>query len=477
MPPVMISFVFALFTVALSADGAALLSDPDTAWHIAAGDLIYLRHSVYLTNTWSFSAPDYAWRDISWLWDMKASWLATHAGLQSLVAWNVAIIAAVMAGVAWQCLKRGAGLANITLVLLALAMNAGVAVRPQSITFLFTLAAAALLRHVHTHPERRKCMVLLPLLTAFWVNFHGGFIVMFLLLAAYKWDVLSRHEWRECTMISATGAACLLAALINPYGIHIWGAVADTLLSTSKNFIVEWQPMRFNAKALLWTFPVPLFLLLIRPNDVRFSMAEKIIAYVFLVLAVGSNRQYFLFLIVIAPMISVAIQPWFATCKREPWPPAEHMWRFIERQRLAALVLALIAAIACATPWYERETNAEPLRLPGPDAGIDFIETHYPQVKFFNAYNFGGYIVYKTQGALPVFIDGRAGTAYPKQVLDDYAAFWSGAPDWEKRFDRYGIGGLFLERNDPFADRMTHRRGWKMVYEDAISRIFIKEAK
>lgn len=477
MPPVMISFVFALFTVALSAGGAALLSDPDTAWHIAAGDLIYSLRSVYLTNAWSFSAPNYAWRDISWLWDMKASWLANHTGLQSLVAWNAAVIAAAMAGVAWQCLKRGVGLAAIALALLALAMNAGVAVRPQSTTFLFTLAAAALLRDARAHPKHRKYLALLPLLTAFWVNFHGGFLIMFLLLVAYKWDAFLRREWRECAIISATGAACLLAALINPYGIHIVSAAADTLLSTSKNFIGEWQPMRFTLAALLWTFPVPLFLLLIRPNDARFSMAEKLIAYVFLVLAVGSNRQYFLFLIVSAPMMAVAIQPWFATCKRDPWPPAERIWHFIERQRLAVMLLAVTAAIACATPWAERQFNGTPLKLPGPDAGIDFIEANYPQVKFFNAYDFGGYIIYKTRGRVPVFIDGRAGTAYPKQVLDDYAAFWSGAPDWEKRFESYGIDGLFLERNDPFADRMTRRHGWKMVYEDAVSRIYIKEAK
>ena len=71
MPPVAVSLLFALLAAALSSAGAPLLSDPDTAWHIAAGDLIREHGTVHLTDPWSFTAHGYPWLNIFVALDLR----------------------------------------------------------------------------------------------------------------------------------------------------------------------------------------------------------------------------------------------------------------------------------------------------------------------------------------------------------------------------------------------------------------------
>jgi len=48
------------------------------------------------------------------------------------------------------------------------------------------------------------------------------------------------------------------------------------------------------------------------------------------------------------------------------------------------------------------------------------LREHFSHARLLNHWNVGGILIFRTQGAVPVFVDGRAVTAYPDALLRDY---------------------------------------------------------
>ena len=42
-----------------------------------------------------------------------------------------------------------------------------------------------------------------------------------------------------------------------------------------------------------------------------------------------------------------------------------------------------------------------------------YLQTHFSHARLFNHWNVGGILIFRTQGVVPVFVDGRGATAYP----------------------------------------------------------------
>jgi hypothetical protein len=75
----------------------AMFSDPDTYWHIAAGDLIRNLGALPEFNPWSLLAPSPRWYNIARLWDIGARGLYQQFGWSGIIAANSIIIAAALA--------------------------------------------------------------------------------------------------------------------------------------------------------------------------------------------------------------------------------------------------------------------------------------------------------------------------------------------------------------------------------------------
>src|SRR6185312_8114252 len=51
---------------------------------------------------------------------------------------------------------------------------------------------------------------------------------------------------------------------------------------------------------------------------------------------------------------------------------------------------------------------------------VRYLRTHFPHARLLNHWNHGGILIFHTRGAIPVFVDGPASTAYPDDLLHDY---------------------------------------------------------
>ena len=73
---------------------------------------------------------------------------------------------------------------------------------------------------------------------------------------------------------------------------------------------------------------------------------------------------------------------------------------------------------------------------------VFYLQTHFPHARLLNHWNFGGTLIFRNRGAIPVFVDGRAATAYPDSLLLDYFKLGRSEvieADWDAVLEKYQI--------------------------------------
>ena len=74
-------------------------------------------------------------------------------------------------------------------------------------------------------------------------------------------------------------------------------------------------------------------------------------------------------------------------------------------------------------------------------------------------------MIFRTHGSVPVFVDGRAATAYPDALLRDYfeLAEWEiDETAWDTVLEKYKIDAvLWVKAHDGLRRFLVDKRGWK----------------
>jgi len=146
----------------------------------------------------------------------------------------------------------------------------------------------------------------------------------------------------------------------------------------------------------------------------------------------------------------------------------------VQRSLLAAGIVA-----ACVVPLtYLRLDPALglPQMLSEPD--VLYLQTHLAQARLLNHWNYGGILIFRTRGAIPVFVDGRAATAYPDSLLRDYFKLAELEVDetaWDTVLEKYRIDAvLWVKAHQELRRFLVGKRGWKEAYAGAFASIYVK---
>ena len=201
-----------------------LLNDPGTPWHLRLGREIIASGSVPRSDTLTFTREGAAWVDQSWAFDVLLALLVDRWG------WSAAIALASL-GLAWlyrtmarDMIRDGAS-PVIAAVVSVFAVCIGAIhflLRPHLFTFAFVYLA---LRACQAQHERGGwAVVKVTLYTLILANVHGGFVALPLIVATAglghalsgAWDAARKQNTAK---FGLAFLACLLAALVNPYGI------------------------------------------------------------------------------------------------------------------------------------------------------------------------------------------------------------------------------------------------------------------
>ena len=300
-----------------------------------------------------------------------------------------------------------------------------------------------------------------------WANLHGGFLLGLVIIGIFASAALLRRDWVNFKMYSSAGAACFVATFINPLGWHIYEGLATVLGHFSQAYITEWWPY-FRNITVPGSIPGIIYTLIFIALELGYRgfcpIEARLLSWVFLLLGLFQFRYMSFFFL-------------FSTV-----PLALHLSRLLPKQptnfRIEKSLLAAGTIAACALPLVYIQIDPA-LGLPQmlSERDVLYVKTH-SHARLLNHWNYGGILIFRTRGAIPLFVDGRAATVYPDALLRDYfklAQLEINETAWDTVLEKYQIDTvLWVKAHEELRRFLVGKRGWKEVYAGLYASIYVK---
>ena len=494
-----IAFLMPLMFLYIKLAGArSLLGDGDTGWHIRTGEWILAHHAVPQADFFSYSRPGAPWFAWEWLWDVLFALLHQRWGMPAVVLASSLVIC-VTSALLFRLVRRACdnGLVAIVVTLLA---TGGCAIHWLARPHLFTLLFFTITLHLVARAAegRMRLLYWLPPMTLVWTNLHGGFFVIFLVLACYIADPLikgiiepNRDARRVLTRSVrpwlAIAALCFAVTFINPYGwrlhVHLVQYISDPYQLLH---ITEFQSMNFHSPVVVYFEPLMVMVIATCLWAAKRRMfAEILLALGWLHLALIAQRNLPLFAIAAAPLVARGLMAAIEAGRTAPlaaFVARFSRWfiggseSFEETDRIgrvfltSALGISLVGALLMAPhpPGDNFKSTYDPKFYP--EAALKLLRAP-ESTRIFTEDEWGDYLIYNLYPQRKVFIDGRS-DFYGDEFGERYLDVMNVQTGWQKTLDKYGVDTIVLSPKFALSSTLKISRDWRVVYDDQVALIF-----
>jgi hypothetical protein len=454
----------------------ALLNDPDTYLHIAAGQWMFVHHALPAADPFSYTLPGAPWIAAEWLGEIVLAATYGVAGWGGVVVLTAAAFAVAIALLAGFLLRRLpplppaiATLAGAMLVLPHLLARPHVLALPALIAW-----SGALLRA--RDEARGPPWAVLPVI-ALWANLHGSFMFGLALagFCAAESTLLpapGRSRFAEAKRWGGFVSASIAAALLTPNGI---GALLQPLrlivMPALQSGFVEWAPAnlaQFSPLEIWLLGAIALgFTLRVRLPWARLALLLGLFA-----MALAHVRHADLLGLVGPLAIAAALGPALAA-QLEPAAasPLSRIATALARPAhpLACAVILSLAVAASVPALLHPPVRAGDAATP--QAALAAARRLDLTGPVFSSESYGGYLVFS---GVPVFIDGRI-EMYGNDFLADYIAAEQGdGAALTTLLDRYHIAWTLLRDGSPAIATLDNLAGWRRAYADGQAVIHVR---
>lgn len=453
-----------------------LLGDTDVPWHLATGKLLLQTHRIPVTDPWSFASNGAPWYLLSWLWDALLGMVEHMAGAYGVFLFTILLFSGLLAGLAYhlQSFPISQQALFLTMILVMLCMVEFATARPHLAGYLLIVAFCHLL-----HKSRRRVgygsLWLLPPLMMLWVNAHGSFLAGFTLLGAYGIEAIAhgQHAWLKRLLVISL--LCIIAALINPYGIGIITGAMQSIDSDLRAYIIEWQPFAFGTSVMLSLW-VSVFVLSSNLGNRHIPLANKILAFAWFLAALMIIRNTAIFVLVSAPYLASCLDAHIRAAYNKPAPSP--LISLLDRQplkRLWACSIAFVSVFATLSAFFPHQERIQS-ETHSMDDVIAYILSHEPDRRYLSGFDLGGQLIYRTGSDIAFFMDSRSNTAYSSREMKRYLAFWLLKPGWEEALRPYDINGIIAHNGSRFVKAYANGQyhgHWHLVFAGKLASVYI----
>jgi hypothetical protein len=467
------------------------LVDPDLWGHLRFADVIIETRTVPMEDPYSYMPTKVPWINHEWLSGVvfaAAFRLGGDGALLLLKSILGSLIFLMMLRIA---LLRGAFPLAVVAVC-SVAFNAileEVYVRALLLSnFLFALFLWILEEHRAAASEevagkepflplRKSLVFLLPVLTAFWTNCHGGVVVGLGTALIY----LVTASPRSRTTLLAVVIASAASTLINPYGLAYWAHLYKSL-SMARPYITEWRPipldMRFFAGYKVLLIVTVAALLASARRFIRSCAADRrayaAAALVIFCTVVFSLKYYrnvpFLVLAASAflpPLLSRMLDRHEALIKRDLFSlPAS-----------ACLLAASIGLLATSLPFSRPWALVVPVdraicSYTFPVEAVNFIESNNLKGRILCFFDWGEFLIFRLHGKNTVSFDPRLDTIYTDESIKLNLDFTYGDPGWKEILERFPPDLILANTRCTSYRLMCREKEWRALYADENCALF-----
>lgn len=498
--------LFISIAVKILGFGKALLFDADTAWHIRAGDVILEQWHVPRTDVFSYTARDQPWVNHEWLSQVILSIVHHLSGLTGVVVLTALLLCFTFFYFYRFLLEMEVSLLlAVMLTLLAVTITSvHWLARPHIFSLLLTLLWYRQLER-HQRLGARSALYPLPLIMLFWVNLHGAYVTGFILLGIYC--VGNGLEWMFCkdqtekdrlfsrlTPLSIVAGACVLAALVNPYGYRLLIFPFQFMSSTFiRDYIIEWASPDFHETSF-YELPFMLLIVVLGFSLRKLRFIELGLLLVWLHGALYAVRYIPILAIIALPIIGTYLEDYFRTGLASDVVP-DWIRRILRKLRGLSdrvqaqsnsfnghFVTAIFIFLLFGLTLFHDRTGRAPFldyqfdETRFPIKAVEFVKTHGITGRMYNAYYFGGYLIYSfyPNPDYRVFIDGRA-EVYGDKILKTFLHIDGLFPDWASILQDYEVAWIIHQARSQLSTILLEDPGWKLIYADSVANIFVRD--
>jgi hypothetical protein len=462
--------------------------DTDLWQHLLVGKVIWTTHSIPHTQLWTW--PTHGAPDVlpSWLFRALLYPFWTVGGLAGITAWRW-LTTLIAFGFLWAA-SRASGArgpwALVALVWCAMLYRYRSQARPE--TFVAVLVAAQMWLL-----ERRRAQGVTPgridpawfvvPIALVWANAHISYYIGLFLTAAYWLAAVvpskAPRPPQAPRVLFMVGLASAAVSFLNPFG---WRAL--------------WQPFEYF---LVWRHE-PIYKIIgelapidwgAYPGDLlpawfaalgalalwslwrkRFDVVQWLVLAAFVPQALGTQRFLGYLAVLVAPFFARDLDAWCASLR------GRFLGQPAARVALVAVTMSLLAVSAMQPPALRPRVgfvwNEFPVRA------CDWIEAHGVRGKAFNAFGYGGYMLYRfypDPGRLPFMDIHQAGTTTDRYLaahaLQTQQA-WADL-DSERHFD-YVLMPHRQYTGQHLLDFLDADTTWALVFVDDAAALYLRRS-
>ncbi len=451
-------------------------ADTDMYWHLATGQYITNTHTIPMSDPFSWTMRGVPWVDVHWLSQVIMFGLYQITGLAGLAV-GVSLLTVLAFVLVWKQLSGGVFIRAAIVLLAATAANPNLTPRSQMATFVGVAIVAYLLFLYKWRQIDRLWW--LPLIFVVWVNLHGGYIAGFMLLGTFvAGEALSNvlHlsgaeivSWRRLGKVLIVGLVSGGVLLINPYTSAALQLPFKTVnIGVLQDFIQEWASPNFHQTSLqqmLWM--LLLTLVAIGFSRRRLDITDAFTLTLFAFITFLAQRNLGLFALICAPILSRHVSPIVARSRwgQRPLSPGNPI---VNGLLMMVIVVAVgLYTIVSLSPTAQSKAEAKAL----PVAAADWIAQHQPNGPLFNAYNWGGYLLWRLGAEYPVYVDGRT-DLYDDAFLRNFLAITLVSPDYDQRLANTGAQIVLIESGSVLDNFLARHAAWREAYRDNMAVIY-----
>ncbi len=468
---VVLATVFFLFVLV----NGQPITDTDTWWHLKVGEYIWHSGSVPRTDIFSFSNGNHPWITHEWLAEVIYYGAFFVAGLQGMFLVNLLLLTLTFY-VFYKTVYLESGANQI--------ISAVVVMVAVFFTFLFWVFRPHVFSHLlfvlvlyilRRFSKGQDYLWLLPLLSIFWVNVHGSFIMVPVLTALFLvgglfnlnfsrivsvgWS-LQQKKKLLLTMVLSVGAT-----LINPNTYKILLYPFQTIKSDSILKINEWLSPDFHKPYFMIFFAFMLVVFLIMGvSKQKHQLTDVLLLGFFAAMSMYAVRNIALFVFVSGPILGGYFAGFVrkANVKPDRAPLIVLNWLF--------LIAILVGTISCWPAKVPLEKRADAKVLPVQAVG--YLQKHHFSGKVFNDYNWGGYLLWTMYPQVKVMVDGRT-DVFADKVFPDYLTIYTLKGDAPRLLKAYDPDFLLIRKDSPLDNYLKQSKEWRRVYRDTMAIIYV----
>lgn len=435
------------------------IKDTDFGWHYRCGKNFWERKSLCTKNEFSYFLPDYQSANPHLIYDVILSSIYDHFGFNGLSLLSSLLM--VLAGALFLCLTAGLlWIKIIGFLMIIFLSNAvfGLGLRSQIISYIFFLIALLLLKKSQ---DSKKYLLLLPGLFLIWVNIHIGFFIGLILLSFF----ITKNIKKNLPIYKiAIFVFCVLATLINPFGVNVYKEIVNHAFSPLNRMIAEWVEPPIWQMALIVLLTT---IVLIKSFKTRkLSLYQFLLLIFFAILGLKAKRNlpffytifFYVFLdqykLIVFQKINQVISPLLIT-------------------GIIFLLIVLVPQTISFNQSWDSYCDQGLSRYPC------MAIKNYPELSgnVYAMYEWGGFLIWQKPN-IKVFVDGRMPAWNDENGQSPYQVFLNiiqTQPGWNEKLNKLKTNYLLIQ-NGTFLDLLLQKEsrkyGWQEKYRDNVAVVY-----